>query len=306
MADEPTVEQVQALVEVAKKGSYEAAAVELQLDRTALVRRVDRLAKTLNRGPLVLPGGRGLTRVGETVLFPARRFVAAVESLHSLRDEVRFSTYPTIAGRVIERCPGLLEVEQTTPLVLHDISEASRHDGGLSLVRAVANGDLDLTIAPSAMNRPELREDFLYSWTLQIVLPPGHTLRREAMLRPDQLEGLALVAAPATHRSRHLLEEAFQADEVPLKIDVESPNQHLLRQIALSSKYHAAALPSDAFWPLFDDGARNLVTATGDTKGGRYAIYTRKRRSANAFGAARDKTIDDIRQTIITELRKTA
>lgn len=278
----PTIEQARAFCEVADLRSYEKAGERLGHSRMSVIRLVGRFGESVGRSDLFTPSQRGevkLTAAGRELLLATRRFVAAAEALTESHAEIRFSAYPSIVQQIMEEEPKLLEGQ--APLVLDDVSEERRVDGGAGLVNAVTTGRLDLAAAPSKLlsskdlKRQRLKELALYSWKLRVVLPKEHPLRDRASITPDQLAELRISAAPHGHHSRYLLDSAFGTADVPLNVALESSSQHMLRAVARKGERHAAVIPDDAFGapnpglgPCLTDGSRRRM-------GGKYSLYLR-------------------------------
>ena len=273
----PTVEQANAFWAVAETGSYRGAAERLGFaDHVPVLRLVNRFAKALGRGPLIHSSSRGkvmLTPAGSDVLPAARRFVESARALTEGRAEVRFSSYPAIAGRVAANCWHLLDAE--IPLVLKGVSEASREDGGATLVKDVAEGRLDLVIAPSGLGAGELTERPLYAWTLRVVVQEDSPLARRDSVRPADISPFQIAAAPLGHTSRGLLAKAFALDGLELKVALESPNPGLLRAVARGSGRYVAVMPDDSLEEAdVQKGPRLAARGKGSFEG-RYSIYMR-------------------------------
>lgn len=290
---QPTIEQAKAFCEVAETRSYAEAARRLGHSRAGLIRLVDRFAKSVGRTELFGPSRRGqvqLTAAGGELLDPARRFVAAAEGLVGGPQQIRFSAYPIIVQQVMAEAPDLLEAE--VPLLLDDVSEERRGDGGEGLVRAVVNGRLDLVAAPSRLladdelESRKLEELHLYDWKLRVVLPRGYSGRSKKRISPAELAELEISAAPPGHRSRHLLEFAFESAGVPLWVDLESSSQHTLRSIA-NSRRHAAVIPDDAFGSPDEDLGPCLTDGRGQPVGDSYSLYLRTPELKSSIEAGR-------------------
>src|SRR5262249_4517332 len=151
----------------------------------------------IDRGALLKRGGRAPTPVGELVLAQAERVLEAARGMLRLANEVRLSTYPTIAAHVVAACPALFDAEEA-PVALYDINEGSRRAGGARLIRRLADGDVDVVIAPARHRRLGLEATKLYPWTLQIFLAENHPLRLrtrgQRSLRVSDVAPLRIVA----------------------------------------------------------------------------------------------------------------
>jgi len=281
---QPTIEQAKAFCAVAETHSYAEAARRLGHSRVGLIRLVERFADSVGRSGLFGPSRRGrveLTAAGSELLDPAWQFVAAAEALIGSPRQIRFSAYPIIVQQVMAKAPELLEAD--VPLLLDDVSEERRGDGGEGLVRAVVNGRLDLVAAPSGLLSDEerelrkLEEFHLYDWKLRVILPRGYSSRSKKRISPGELvefADLEISAAPHGHRSRRLLEFAFDSAGVPLRVDLESSSQHTLRSIA-NSRRHASILPDDAFGTPDENLGPCLTDGSGRPVGDSYSLYLR-------------------------------
>lgn len=314
----PTFEQVRAFCAVANASSYKEAAEHLELEEhVTVIRLVSRFTKTLGQGQLIVQEPKGrirLTATGSRVLPAAKGFLESARELAELRPEIRFSAYPTIAGKMAQRCPELLE--QEVPLVLKNISEANRQDGGWKLVHDVASGRLDMAIAPAQLQEEhltseQLTERPLYSWRLRVIFPGEHADRATAKLRdkkrvtPADIANYRIAVAPSGHKSRELLREAFDMAGIPLKIALESPNQELLRAVASGGAKHVAVIPDDAFEAQDVTAAPELRVKGSERRfGGKYALYMRTEDAPGEDLSTHDAVIADAAEQLVLAFRE--
>jgi DNA-binding transcriptional LysR family regulator len=283
----PTLDQARAFVAVAASGTYREAARKLGFgdDHVPVIRLVARFTDVVALGKLVSASRRGevaLTSPGLRVLPAAQRMVQAAEALSHIHDEIRFSSYPAIAGRLVAAAPDLLEADEQ--LVFHDVSEHNRADGGIGLVERTTIGELDIVVAPTGLSERVadvgIREEEVYSWRLEVVLPGGslNELHRRAVVRPRRLARYRIVCAPVGHKSRELLERVFAEDGVLLDVATESANQEVLFHIAVNSTTLAAVLPSDSFAQRTHgkepDRLGPELAAPGYHPRGHYSVYS--------------------------------
>jgi DNA-binding transcriptional LysR family regulator len=300
-------------VDVARAGSYQDAAGSRELaDYRPLMRKVKRLAHNLDKPDLLTATQRGkvaLTPAGAEILPAAQWLVQAADALLQAHG-VRFSAFPSIASQVVTACHDLLDADD--PLVLTDIGEGSRDDGGVGLVRKVEGGALDIAIAPEGLSISGLKSRLLYDWRLRVVLPArgsGGTLSVRKELSPDELVDFEICAAPPGHSSRHQLEDAFRFAGVDLRVVIESTNQAVLRELATSGRRYVAVIPDDAFGRPHDQIGPELRGPDGRTWGGSYAVYWRRAdplRQRGAAHEARDATIDEYVGRMIDSFAATA
>lgn len=299
-----TVEQARAFCHVADAGSYKAAADRIGVDHhRSLIGIVKRFGNAIGAPPLVTASSRGevrLTIAGTEVLPLARRFVTSATALERRRASIRFSAYPSIARRIIAVCPELLSTE--TPLVLTDVSEQSRREGGHALVREVEEHVLDLAIAPSGLGTMLLVEEPLYDWTLRVLLPAGGPcdLAGRATVTPRQLLPYAVAAAPRGHHSRTLFDGLCAREQTHIDVALESASQELLRDLSEVSLNHTAVVPDDAFGTPDEHLGPALTGADGSHWGGAYSLY---RRTDGAQDEERAEAIRLTADTIRDRLR---
>jgi DNA-binding transcriptional LysR family regulator len=275
----PTVDQVRAFCVVAEVGSYRRAAARLGINdqHVSLIRRVERLGNSLGRGRLIAADSRGntsLTSAGRDLLPAAQRFLAAAEQLATTQVVVRLSTYPSIAAQLIAERPDLFD--GNFPLELHEVSEDARQGRGRRLVRDVDAGTLDLAVAPSGLGTRGVEEHLLYSWRLRAILPRADERAYRDTVTPLELSEFQIAAAPTGHTSRDQLEAAYNSENVPLRISLESSSQELLHVLATKSAVFAAVVPDDAYGAPNPDLGPCVVTQSKHAWGGDYSLYVRR------------------------------
>jgi DNA-binding transcriptional LysR family regulator len=272
----PTVEQARAFCAVARRDTYRGAAKDLGFsDHIAVIKLVDRFGKALGRDKLVSASARGqvtLTSAGEAVLPAAKRFTAAAEALGQNAREVRLACYPAMVARIMRHKPNLLP---KSDLVLADVREESRRDGGRGLVQAVVDGEVDIAVAPSDIELGDLTERRLYRWNLRLHLPRAHRLATRRILKPGELSQLHIAAAPWGHRSREKLEGVFALADLQLHVALESASQEVLYAVADASSDYVAVLPDDFEGPTREDLGPLLSLDGNSAVGGEYSMYAR-------------------------------
>ena len=301
----PTIEQARAFCVVADLGSYSAASRRLGTTRIAVHRLVARFATAIDRGPLITATTAGtatVTEAGQDVLAAARRFVHAADGLAGVDRVVRLSTYPAVAEQIVHAHPDLLGAAAGVELV--DVTDASRAGAGSGLIADLMSGRLDLAIAPAGLGHPQsLHEVPLYEWTLRAV---GLGDRASDEVRPRELATWSIAAAPAGHRSRKVLENAFAADRVPIAVSLETSSQELLRTVGHASPEHVAVLPDDAFGPPDRKLGPAVRSAEHDRYGGGYALYVRASDEKTDGDGDRSRRIAAIADVITETLRRDA
>jgi len=283
-----TVEQVEAFCAAAESSTYREAAQALRQSGNGrdahrwIIRLIDRLEEAVGT-KLVEGTPRGeihLTSAGRQLLPAARVFRDAAQALKNSDTAYRLTAYPAIALRLLRDEHGRSLFDGDAPLTLHDITERHRSDRGRSILNRTALGEIDLAIAPSGGARGvtpfRLDEVPLYDWELNVVLPGGdaHPFHRRRSLRPRDLEPFQIVCAPRGHRSRELLENAFDDDGIRFEPYIELSNQEVLCELALEMDSIVAVLPNDSFGAATQLGPR-LASLKRSTYGDSYSLYHR-------------------------------
>jgi LysR family transcriptional regulator, hydrogen peroxide-inducible genes activator len=287
-ATEPTLEQAEALVKVARAKSIRGAAAELRLaSPTAVYHRLQRLAEALGVGPLVTGSVNGkvaLTPDGQQVLPQAQALLDAHQALRGSGQTIRFACYPILAGRA---APTVLDFARThqrdqVEIVFHGISDELRRDRGATLLARAATGEVDVVIAPLGNDPRGLERRYLYSWNLRLVVHDGNPLREREWVTIDELKGRQLLVAPPGHLSRQLFESAASRAAVPPRIAMELVDQHAMRAIATAGDTYAALVPDDAFGIPNDKLGPLLLDDDGEELRGAYALFYSKRHVVQA------------------------
>lgn len=264
---------------VADAGTYSGAAKMLGVegDHIPLIRSLTRLKEVTGGEALVKGSPDGsvtLTPRGIELIPAARAMLAAGGELTREVLRVRFSSYPTIAARVVASCSSLMLAD--IPLYLDGVSESSRSDRGAQLLTRVLRRDLDLVIAPDVPDSSViagLKRRQLYEWRLCVATSDATLMQRKRVGPRDLLTSL-IGAAPPGHGSYELAKRAFEDAHIPFELSLESNSPEVLASVAKQDPAFACIIPSDAFvesadstWPTLRSGARSL--------GGAYALYAR-------------------------------
>jgi len=191
------------------------------------------------------------------------------------------------------------------------------------MVHDVAAGRLDMAIAPAGIKRDELVEHSLYQWRLRVVLPkdPGNgrnggvadeelraeieKLREKKKVQPEDIADLRIAVAPHGHKSRELLRRAFASAGIDLKVALESPNQELLKAVALGGTQSVAVMPDDAFDAKEVGEAPYLfVKGSKEEFKGKYSLYVRRPEEEHGPPSDHDKAIEDAAKQLIKAFRR--
>lgn len=281
-----TIAQARAFCLVDAERSYRRAA-EAAGDGatpTQVKRLVERFAEALDLPLRMLlevdhRGRIEVTDRAKELLPTARRLVEAAAVLHGGEEQVRVGGYPSVIGRIVAALPELLDPE--AGVRFHDVRDVSRADGGRALVEGTRAGVYDLAIAPAGLSISDVVSHELYRWSLRCVCgDEGDDAIVAAPVGPANLRGKRLALAPAGHRSRQLIEEAFVAAGETLLPAIETSSHELMWDFAMSGRGYAAIMPDDSFGQreLLGKEGRPAPAFThpgGSPLGGTYCVYYR-------------------------------
>jgi DNA-binding transcriptional LysR family regulator len=213
----------------ADRRSFTAAARELHLSQPALHVQVRKLSEEVGR-PLYRRDGRALvlTPEGRRLAAHAREVAERVEAvLEELRGQapagpVVFASgqgaFLHLLGPVVRRFP-----KERWPLRLLTLT-------GPETVEAVRDATAHLGVVATDAPPEDLRSATLRSVGQQVVLPAAHPLARRRALRPADLDGQALVTAPAGSVHRAMLGQLLRG--VGWTVAVEATGWELMLHFA--------------------------------------------------------------------------
>jgi DNA-binding transcriptional LysR family regulator len=185
-------DRLRVLLEVARRGSFSAAADALHLTQPAVSRHVAKLEReTGMRLVDRLPGRLRLTDAGRTLVEHAETVVgtltAAERSLDALRGgqagTLRIASFPSAAASLV--AGALRAFHRAHPEVEVSFADA-QSDEALEVVRA-GEADVALAFGPGPRDMTGLRVAPLLSDRLQAALPAAHPLAGRASVRLEEL-----------------------------------------------------------------------------------------------------------------------
>lgn len=206
------LQQLQAFIAVADKGSFRAAAEHLHLSAPALGRRVGKLEDILG-ARLFTRSTRdvSLTRVGEAFLERAR---AALDDLESAVLGIH-EISARHAGRVSIAC--VPSVATTfMPLAIRSFREKMPHvrirviDEGMNeAAAAVVSGEADFAFGFPGTGDTPLAFEPLWRDPYVLALPRDHPFARRRSLKVADVRSQPWVSVAHTSRNRQVLDESF-------------------------------------------------------------------------------------------------
>jgi DNA-binding transcriptional LysR family regulator len=208
-------------VEIAKRGTFTAAAETLNMTQSALSEQILQLerecgSQLFNRrhsGITLTPAGEYLLHQAEALLAQA---AATREGLAGFRDGYQCRLrVASILGPLQSWMPkALAEFMQSEPRVqLHVGHYATVNE----ILASVAADQLDTGIvslrptSPARSRHHELTQRVLLDEELVVLVPDGHSLAQLASVRQEDLGSAHLITFPADYNLRRIIEDWFRA-----------------------------------------------------------------------------------------------
>lgn len=238
--------QLGALVAIAEKGGFSAAARALHTVQSNISSHVARLERELGVTLVDRSSGR-LTEEGEAVVGRARRVQAELDALvadvASVNSEVSGGARIGIIGTTARwLTPHLLEgMEATHPSVRVVVVDATT----TSLVPQLDTGELDLAVVALPLASTELETETLFSEDLIVVAPRDHPLAERDRVTLAELSEHELLLSSTGTAFRDDLEVQAAAGGFTLRTKAEVDGMRLLASLAFEG-FGAAVLPASA------------------------------------------------------------
>lgn len=207
-----TLRQFRAFVEVARQGSFTAAAKELHITQSAIsatVRELEAqlglavLDRTTRRVTLTEPGAQ-LLLLAERVLRDVDTAVAEAKGLlDKSRGHVVIAASPLAAATLLpEMIAGFAKAYPKVTVELRDVLTNQ-------IIQYVRGGTADIGIGTFEKSDTELELSTLYQDVLGVVLPAKHALASRHSLRWEDLQGEPLIALARTSAFRPLIDSVM-------------------------------------------------------------------------------------------------
>ncbi|MEJ1964662.1 MAG: LysR substrate-binding domain-containing protein [Gammaproteobacteria bacterium] len=212
-----TLRQFRAFVEVARAGSFTAAASALHLTQSAVSATVRELESQLGLAVLDRTTRRvTLTESGTQLLQVAERVLRDVDSavteakglLDKSRGHVVVAASPLAAATLLpQMIAGFSQVYPKVTIELHDVLTDQ-------ILHSVRGGTADIGIGTFEKSHTELELSTLYEDVLGVVLPSTHRLARHRSLRWRQLSGEPLIALGRSSAFRPLIDSVMSGQGI--------------------------------------------------------------------------------------------
>jgi len=223
--------------EVARNGSFTAAARHLLVSQSSLSIQVKQLEQDLG-GPLFdrRKGGVDLTESGSLAYQVAERVFQEIDRLQSALMETERRIKGTLTVGTVNSIgiyilpPILTAFKSAFPDVAMkiDFKEAERV---LDLLYA---GKVDFAIIPWSRRYSELTGVRITQNKMFLVGPPGHALSRQATVSPRDLEAFPFVGYEEGMQTRSMIDALFKRMSVSVEYSIESDNSATIKHMVMA------------------------------------------------------------------------
>jgi DNA-binding transcriptional LysR family regulator len=280
------LEQLDAFVEVAKRGSLSQAADALYVTQPTLTARIKGLEGELN-ATLFLRSGRGmrLSDAGRAFLPYAERTLDAVTAGRRLLEELArgetgqlaLGAAPAVSTYVL---PGILtRFRRTHPRV----SVAVRTGHSEEVLELVLREQVQIGLG-RALHHPQVEAIPLYEDELVLVVDPKHPLAGGGDVDPDRLAEIQLILFDRSSSYHRLTSEFFeQVGAVPRGL-MELDNIDAAKKM-VEQGLGVALLPHTAVTAELDEGRLHAVTLADAPAPKRRIVVYRRRDAGPPSGA---------------------
>ena len=217
------IHQLRYFVAVADEGSFSRAAAKVRVAQPSLSQQIRKLEAEIGQ-PLFdrLPRSVVLTEAGRCLLEYARQILASIGDARRSVDELKgkiagdvaVGAIPTIAPYVL---PELVVTFQKhyPDVTLHIVEDVTA-----GITRRIEVGELDVALASTCQKSPTVRVEHLGNEPLLALVPEGHSLAKQTVVRFDDLKSQRFLLLHEMHclsqQVHHLLESRRLLPEVAL------------------------------------------------------------------------------------------
>jgi molybdate transport repressor ModE-like protein len=231
------LKRLSVLREVARQGSFSAAAEELYLSQSAVSQQVAtlerevgmRLLERARGGARLTDAGKVLVAHAEAAITRLREAESELAALAGLEGgELRLASFPTAAATLLT--DAVVEFTRRHPDVRLSVAEAEPEE---SLPRLRA-GDLDLAVVfdypsvPSDVDR-DIALTLLLTESMHLTLPRDHPLARRSRVRVSDLEDDAWLCGVRPSSCGEVVMTACMEAGFEPRIAFESDDYHVLQ-----------------------------------------------------------------------------
>lgn len=194
------LDQLRYFLKVAERQSFTRAAADLAISQPALSRSIQRLEEELGQ-PVFERSARAvtLTDAGELLQTRVRQALTLLDDTKAeIADDgrtgrLRVGAIPTVAPYYLP------EVLKRFTRSFPEASIMVREDTTAVLLKACADGELDLAILALPVSAPYLETEKLFDEELLLVMPPDHQLADKTTIRITDVEPYPFILLDEAH-----------------------------------------------------------------------------------------------------------
>jgi len=232
----PTLRRLEYLIAIARSGNFHKAARAANVSQPTLSQQLRLLEAELGVTLVdrALPAG-GLTPVGRDIVERARRIMREVEDLKRTSrlartggdvGILRFGASPTIGPYLLPEIVAGLSAEKPN-LRIHIREGIPDEQIGL-----LANGEIDLLLAPLPLSYGDMHAELLFAEPLRIVASKDHELAKLRKLESGDLAGHDMLIMDLRHHLARQVGEICNALQMNVLRDYEGTSLDGVYQMA--------------------------------------------------------------------------
>tara|TARA_R110000850_G_scaffold25755_6_gene73979 strand:- start:3001 stop:3936 length:936 start_codon:yes stop_codon:yes gene_type:complete len=228
--------QLRAFQELARQGSFTAAARTLSLTQSAVSHSIKALERTVEMSLFERLGKSvRLTRAGETLLPHADRILSRMARA---QDELRLLDRPG-HGRL--RIGATVTISQyVLPSVLRELRESFPEfdisvttDDSRELMGLLEAGDIDVAVAMETSFSEKLRKEKLFEDRIQMALSPLHPLANAKSVSVGDIMSESFIFYSQSSETFRLLEQQSMQHGVRLKTGMQVGSMAAIKEMAM-------------------------------------------------------------------------
>src|SRR6266403_5115235 len=217
------IHQLRYFVAVADEGSFSRAAAKVRVAQPSLSQQIRKLEAEVGQ-PLFdrLPRSVVLTEAGRCLIDYARQILASIGDARRCVDELKDGVSGRLEVGAIPTSAPYIRPELVVTFQEHypDVTLEIVEDVTEGIARRIEVGELDVALASTCQKSPTLRVEHLGSEPLLALVPEGHSLAKQTVVRFDDLKSQRFLLLHEMHclsqQVHHLLESRHLLPEVAL------------------------------------------------------------------------------------------
>jgi LysR family hydrogen peroxide-inducible transcriptional activator len=231
MASFPSLKQLKYLCAVAEHRHFSKAAEACHVTQSTLSAGIQELESQLGvtifernkKNVLITPVGEQVLRQARLLLGNAEDLVAIARASQApLSGELRLGVIPTIGPFLLPKM--LSDLRADYP----ELKLFLKEDLSADLFARLQQGELDVLLLALPYPLPDMRVESLFRDDFELLLPPGHPLKKAPLVHQRQLQGEKLLLLEEGHCLRDHALEACKLESAQLDLVYQGTSLHTL------------------------------------------------------------------------------